>query len=101
MRFARLISIVPQESSLNFLHLVTQSLGELGILHMIIWDGTKNKLGKGNSSSQAKTLMFPATESVLNFLNNMIEFSSSGPSCGNVGPQIFTQTDNWSVPRVL
>ena len=68
---------------------------------MIVRDRAKNRLGESMSSSQAKTLMFPSAKSALDFLNNMIEFSSCGPPRINIGPQIFSQVNYSSVSCVL
>jgi hypothetical protein len=34
--------------------------------------------------------MFPAAQSALDFLNDMIEFSSCGPRRNNIGPPMIT-----------
>jgi len=86
MRFANLIYIPPQEASLDLLYLITQSLWELIILHVIVRDRAKNRLGESKSSDQASTPMFSATQSALDFRNNMIGFSYCGPPMINIGP---------------
>jgi len=86
MRLTSLVIATPQQTSLYFLHLITQSLGKLSILHVIVGNGNKNRFTEGKSSSQAKTPMFTSTQSVLNFPNDMIKFSSSGSTWGNIGP---------------
>jgi len=91
MRFANLICIPPQEAYLDLLYLITQSL----------WINMPNSQRLSHATSQtpkvfgnliciprqAKTLMFPAAKSALDFLNNMTEFSSCGPPRINIGRQ--------------
>lgn len=63
--------------------------------------GNKFLKGTDKSSSQAKTLMFLSIQFVLNFPNNMIKFSSGGSTYGDIGPQIFSNINHWSVTCVL